>query len=151
MLGRFGRLDALVNNAGIGIFKRLEDFSPEEFDATFRVNVRGAWTGDGRLPPPVKAAKGLVFMISSDVSTRTFLTGGPNSASKFALRALARTLQRENLELRATELRPGATDTSFAGSTPEPRARNGSSARRPWPRPSASPCACRRRSGWRSW
>lgn len=115
---RFGRLDALVNNAGIGIFKRLEDFSPEEVDQTFRVNVQGVWSVTTAFLPQLKAARGLVFMVSSDVSTRTFPTGGPYTASKFALRALARTLQQENPELRVMELRPGATDTSFAGSTP---------------------------------
>ena len=118
VLGRFGRLDALVNNAGIGIFKRLEDFSPEEVNRTFRVNVQGVWSVTMAFLPQLKAARGLVFMISSDVSTRTFPTGGPYTASKFALRALARTLQQENPELRVMELRPGATDTSFAGSTP---------------------------------
>jgi 3-oxoacyl-[acyl-carrier protein] reductase len=118
VLGRFGRLDALVNNAGIGIFKRLEDFSPEEMDRTFRVNVQGVWSVTTAFLPQLKAARGLVFMISSDVATRTFPTGGPYTASKFALRALARTLQQENPELRVMELRPGATDTSFAGSTP---------------------------------
>jgi 3-oxoacyl-[acyl-carrier protein] reductase len=118
VLGRFGRLDALVNNAGIGIFKRLEEFSPDEVGRTFQVNVQGVWSVTMAFLPQLKAARGLVFMISSDVSTRTFPTGGPYTASKFALRALARTLQQENPELRVMELRPGATDTSFAGSTP---------------------------------
>jgi 3-oxoacyl-[acyl-carrier protein] reductase len=56
-------------------------------------------------------------MVSSDVSTRTFPNGGPYTAYKFALRALTRTLQQENPELRVLELRPGAVDTFFAGST----------------------------------
>ncbi len=118
VLSRFGRLDALVNNAGIGIFKRLEEFSPGEIEQTFRVNVLGTWAVTTAFLPQLKAARGQVFMISSDVSTRTFPTGGPYTASKFALRALTRTLQQENPELRVMELRPGATDTSFAGSTP---------------------------------
>ena len=118
VLSRFGRLDALINNAGIGIFKRLEDFSPEEIEQTFRVNVQGVWAVTTAFLPQLKASRGQVFMISSDVSTRTFPTGGPYTASKFALRALSRTLQQENPELRVMELRPGATDTFFAGSTP---------------------------------
>jgi NADP-dependent 3-hydroxy acid dehydrogenase YdfG len=118
VLARFGRLDALINNAGIGIFKRLEDFSPEEIEQTFRVNVQGVWAVTTAFLPQLKASRGQVFMISSDVSTRTFPTGGPYTASKFALRALSRTLQQENPELRVMELRPGATDTFFAGSTP---------------------------------
>ena len=42
VLGRFGRVDALVNNAGVGIFRRLEEISAEDFALTFRVNVQGA-------------------------------------------------------------------------------------------------------------
>jgi NADP-dependent 3-hydroxy acid dehydrogenase YdfG len=118
VLARFGRLDVLVNNAGIGVFKRLEEFSSEEVESIFRVNVQGVWAVTTAFLPQLKAAKGWVMMISSDVSTRTFPTGGPYAASKFALRALARTLQQENPELRVLELRPGAVDTSFAGSTP---------------------------------
>ncbi|MFL6195673.1 MAG: SDR family oxidoreductase [Thermoanaerobaculia bacterium] len=118
VLGRFGRVDALVNNAGIGIFKRLEDFSAEEFARTFQVNVQGVWAVTTAFLPRLRDSNGLVVMVSSDVSTRTFPNGGAYTASKFALRALARTFQQENPGLRVLELRPGAVDTHFAGSTP---------------------------------
>jgi 3-oxoacyl-[acyl-carrier protein] reductase len=118
VLGRFGRVDVLANNAGVGIFQRLEEISAEDFERTFRVNVQGAWAVAMAFLQQLKDARGQVFMISSDISTRTFPTGGAYTASKFALRALTRTLQQENPELRVLELRPGAVDTSFAGSTP---------------------------------
>ena len=115
---RFGRLDVLVNNAGIGVFRRLEETTREDFEATFRVNVQGVWAVTVAFLPWLKESRGLVLMVSSDVSTRTFPTGGSYTASKFALRALTRTFQQENPELRVLELRPGAVDTWFAGSTP---------------------------------
>lgn len=115
---RFGRIDLLVNNAGIGVFKRLEEFTAEEVDHIFRVNVQGVWSVTTAFLGPLKQSRGLVINVSSDVSARTFPTGGIYTASKFALRALTRTLQQENPELRVLELRPGATDTSFAGSSP---------------------------------
>jgi len=118
VLGRFGRIDALVNNAGLGIFKRLEELSWEDWERTFRVNVFGAWALTAAFLPQLKESRGLVLMVSSDVSTRTFPNGGSYTASKFALRALTRTVQQENPELRVLELRPGAVDTWFAGSTP---------------------------------
>lgn len=118
VLDRFGRVDALVNNAGLGIFRRLEEQSWEDWDRTFRVNVFGAWAVTTAFLPQLKERRGLVLMVSSDVSTRTFPNGGSYTASKFALRALTRTLQQENPDLRVLELRPGAVDTHFAGSTP---------------------------------
>lgn len=118
VLDRFGRVDALVNNAGLGIFRRLEEQSWEDWDRTFRVNVFGAWAMTMAFLPQLKERRGLVLMVSSDISTRTFPTGGSYTASKFALRALTRTLQQENPDLRVLELRPGAVDTHFAGSTP---------------------------------
>lgn len=117
VLGRFGRVDLLVNNAGIGIFRRLDELSEEEFDRQFRVNVRGAWLTTRAFLPALEATGGMVAMISSDVSTRTFPNGGAYTATKFALRAISRTLQQEHPNLRVLELRPGATDTFFAGST----------------------------------
>jgi NADP-dependent 3-hydroxy acid dehydrogenase YdfG len=118
VLARTGRVDAVVNNAGIGVFKRLEQTTPEEFDQTLRVNVFGAWAVTTAFLAALKESRGLLLMVSSDVSTRTFPTGGCYTASKFALRALARTFQQENPELRVLELRPGAVDTYLAGSTP---------------------------------
>jgi NADP-dependent 3-hydroxy acid dehydrogenase YdfG len=118
VLDRFGRIDALVNNAGVGIFKRLEEQTWDDWERTFRVNVLGAWALSAAFLPQLRESRGLVLMVSSDVSTRTFPTGGSYTASKFALRALTRTLQQENPELRVLELRPGAVDTWFAGSTP---------------------------------
>jgi 3-oxoacyl-[acyl-carrier protein] reductase len=118
VLERFGRVDALVNNAGLGIFKRLEEHAWEDWERTFRVNVFGAWAMTTAFLPRLKESRGLVLMVSSDVSTRTFPNGGSYTASKFALRALTRTLQQENPDLRVLELRPGAVDTWFAGSTP---------------------------------
>ncbi|HSN86405.1 MAG TPA: SDR family oxidoreductase, partial [Thermoanaerobaculia bacterium] len=72
VLDRFGRVDALVNNAGLGIFRRLEEQSWEDWDRTFRVNVFGAWAMTTSFLPQLKERRGLVLMVSSDISTRTF-------------------------------------------------------------------------------
>lgn len=121
VLDRFDSVDAVIANAGVGAFKRLEEFSPEEFDRLFAVNVRGAWLSVRAFLEPLKARHGMAVLVSSDVSARTFPTGGPYCATKFALRALARTLQQENPELRVLELRPGSTDTGFGGGATDER------------------------------
>nr|VFJ71803.1 MAG: NADP-dependent 3-hydroxy acid dehydrogenase YdfG [Candidatus Kentron sp. FM]VFJ76218.1 MAG: NADP-dependent 3-hydroxy acid dehydrogenase YdfG [Candidatus Kentron sp. FM]VFK22079.1 MAG: NADP-dependent 3-hydroxy acid dehydrogenase YdfG [Candidatus Kentron sp. FM] len=118
VISHFGRVDVLVNNAGIGAFKRLEEFSLEEFDQLFDVNVRGAWLLSQAFLGMLKKTRGLLIMVSSDVSCRVFPTGGPYSATKAALRAIGRTFQLENPDIRMLELRPGRMDTWFFGSPP---------------------------------
>lgn len=113
-----GPIEVLVNNAGIGIFKRLEEFSDHEFRKIFAVNVQGAWQMTTAFLNDIKESQGMVVNVSSDVSTRVFPHGGPYCATKFALRALSRTLQMENPDIRVLELRPGAIDTYFANSVP---------------------------------
>ncbi|MBX9721179.1 MAG: SDR family oxidoreductase [Candidatus Obscuribacterales bacterium] len=117
VIERHGKVDLLINNAGIGSFKRLEQFETTEFDDMFQLNVKAPWLLTKLLLPQLKQSSALIVMVSSDVSTRTFVNGGIYTATKFALRALTRTFQQENPDLRFLELRPGAIDTNFAGST----------------------------------
>lgn len=120
-----GPIDVLVNNAGIGVFKRLEEFSDHEFRKIFAVNVQGAWQMTTAFLNDLKDREGMVIMVSSDVSTRVFPNGGVYCASKFALRALTRTFQMENPDIRVLELRPGAIDTYFANSVPGAEGKDG--------------------------
>lgn len=113
-----GRIDVVVCNAGIGAFRPLGALDTPTFDALFATNVRGAWLTTRAFLPDLEATRGAVVMVSSDVSTRVFPNGGAYCATKHALRALTRTFQLEHPALRFLELRPGATDTSFAGSSP---------------------------------
>lgn len=115
---QFGRVDLVINNAGVGIFKRLDELRRPDFRKIFSVNVEGAWLVSRAFLPELQRSRGTLVMMSSDVSTRTFETGGAYCASKFALRAITRTLQIEHPGIRVLELRPGATDTYFADSLP---------------------------------
>lgn len=113
---RFGAIDVLIANAGIGMFAPLVDVEVEDFDRLFAVNVRGVFLTLQAFTPTLRRAEsGLAVVISSDVSTRVFPGGGPYCATKHAVRALSRAFQMEQPELRVLELRPGATDTHFGG------------------------------------
>ncbi|MDV3104578.1 SDR family oxidoreductase [Thermococcus waiotapuensis] len=118
VLERFGGVDLVVANAGVGYFGRLEEISDEDFKSMVEVNLLGLWRTIKAFLPSLKDRKGTVVAVTSDVSARVFPGGGAYVSTKWGARALVRTFQLENPEVRFLELRPGAIDTYFAGSRP---------------------------------
>ncbi|MBP1912825.1 SDR family oxidoreductase [Thermococcus stetteri] len=118
VLWRFGGVDLVVANAGVGYFGRLEEIRDEDFERMLQVNTLGLWRTVKAFLPSLRERRGAVVAVTSDVSARVFPGGGAYVATKWAARALVRTFQMENPEVRFLELRPGAVDTYFAGSGP---------------------------------
>jgi NAD(P)-dependent dehydrogenase (short-subunit alcohol dehydrogenase family) len=67
VLERSGRLDVLVNNAGINVRKNIEEMSVESFDAMLAVNVRGPFLGIKHSLPIMRAAGGGVILNMSSI------------------------------------------------------------------------------------
>ena len=67
VLERTGRLDVLVNNAGINVRKNIEEMPVESFDAMFAVNVRGPFLGIKHSLPIMRAAGGGVILNMSSI------------------------------------------------------------------------------------
>ena len=106
-------LDVLVHNAGVAFPGRVAESTPEEWRATFEVNVTGAVALTCALLPALRAARGQVIFINSGSG----LTPSPGlasySASKFALRAFADALRTDEPLLRVTSIHPGRVDTAM--------------------------------------
>jgi len=115
-------IDALVNNAGIGVFGPVEELTVDAWDRVFDVNVRGTFLMTRALLPSIRARRGHVVNVTSDVSARTFANGSLYTASKHAQRAFTRALQMEVAAdgVRVTEVRPGVVATHFADGSPRP-------------------------------
>lgn len=112
----FGRIDNLINNAGIGIFKEAENFSEDEWTRVMDVNVKGSFLLSKAVLPHMKAAgKGHIVGIASDVSKRTFAEGSLYCASKYAQHAFFEALRREvrSKGIKVSVIYPGLVDTYF--------------------------------------
>ncbi len=115
-----GRLDAVVNNAGIVVAGPIESLSPDDLRRQFDVNVVGPVSVTNAVLPKLRESRGrIVFVSSLSGRISTPMTGAYN-ASKFALEALADAWR---LELRAwgiavSLVEPAMTDTDMWRTAP---------------------------------
>jgi 3(or 17)beta-hydroxysteroid dehydrogenase len=108
---RFGRLDALVNNAGIGGAGRIEDTSREEWSRVMEVNATGVFLGTkAAIPALRRAGAGAIVNISSQLGLVGMDDSSPQyQASKGAVRLLTKltALQYAKEGIRANSVHPG--------------------------------------------
>lgn len=106
-------LDVLVHNAGVLYPGRVAESIPEQWRASFEVNVTGAVALTLALLPALRAAGGHVVFINSGAGQKVSPGMASYSASKFALRAFADALRADEPSLRVTSIFPGRTDTEM--------------------------------------
>ncbi|MSO95948.1 MAG: SDR family oxidoreductase [Thermoleophilia bacterium] len=114
-----GGLDVLVNSAGVGIAGTVGETSAKAWDLQQAVNLRGAFLVTRAALPHLRVTKGYVINLASIAGTTPASGLGAYGASKAALIALTRTLDREEAEagVRFTALCPGFVDTRMAAWT----------------------------------
>jgi NAD(P)-dependent dehydrogenase (short-subunit alcohol dehydrogenase family) len=110
---RFGRLDTLVNNAGIAEMVPLAKTDREHVLRTFDINVGGVIEMTRFALPLLEASKGSIVNIASTVADQPFANLSVYSASKAALVALTRSWAQElaPLGIRVNAVSPGAVET----------------------------------------
>ena len=114
---RFGRLDALVANAGIGMYGGILDHTDEELTTMLDTNVAGTvWPIRAAVPEMVKAGQGDIVIVASVAGFRGGADEAVYAATKFAQVGLAGSLDRELREkgIRVTTIGPAGTSTEFA-------------------------------------
>ncbi len=119
-VSKFGTVDVLVNNAGIGFFKHVEETSVEEWRKVFEVNVQGVFVGSKTVLPYMKEKKfGTIITISSDVGRYTIPNGAAYTSTKYAVQGFSGALAQEVREygIRVGTINPGMVDTYFNNST----------------------------------
>jgi short-subunit dehydrogenase len=115
-LDRFGRVDALVNNAGYGQMGPIELISPEDAQRQFAVNFQGPLVLCQALIPTMRdQGGGRIINISSLGGRLAFPAGGMYSSSKFALEALSDVMRMElgAFNIKVSVIEPGPVTTEF--------------------------------------
>ena len=118
---RFGRIDALVNNAGVGEFEPVATMSLEAWQRVFDTNVTGVFhCVRAALPHLRDNGGGWIVNISSLASTNPFPKGAAYCASKAALNAFTEALMQEVRHdgIRVASVLPGSVRTEFMGHAP---------------------------------
>ena len=124
-IARFGRLDALVANAGVGAYGGIMDLSDEELRVMMDTNVAGTvWPIRAAVPHFLEAGSGDIVIVASVAGLRGAGDEAVYAATKFAQVGLAGGLDRELREkgIRVSAICPGGTATEFAmgaGRTPD--------------------------------
>ncbi len=115
---RFGRLDVLFNNAGIGPISPLDDLKVDEWDRMIDVNIKGVLYGIAAgLPVFRKQGFGHIINTASTAGLKTVPNQAVYSGTKFAVRAISEGLRQEAGDgLRVTIISPGAVKTGFVDS-----------------------------------
>lgn len=122
-MDKYGRIDVIVNNAGIMPIAPLAALKVEEWDRMIDVNIKGLVYGVAAvLPIMQKQKQGHIINIASVAGFKVFAPGGTvYSATKFAVRAVTEGLRMEHKadNIRATIISPGAVASELPESSSE--------------------------------
>lgn len=118
-ISRFGRLDIVVNNAGIGIFKPAGQLTTDEFQAVIDINLTGVFHCCQEALSHFGTKGGYIFQIGSLAGKNPFAGGSVYNASKFALNGFSEALMLDHRyeHVRVTTICPGSVDTDFTART----------------------------------
>lgn len=123
---RWGRVDVMVNNAGVMPLSPLAALKVDEWDRMIDVNVRGVLHGIAAALPVMREQGGGQFVNVASVGAYEVVpTAAVYCATKFAVRAISEGLRQESPgDIRVSVVSPGVTESELADSISDPRARD---------------------------
>ncbi|WP_185899705.1 SDR family oxidoreductase [Streptomyces sp. WAC07061] len=121
----YGRVDVLVNNAGVMPLSPLAELRTREWDRMIDVNLRGVLHGIAAALPVMRAqGGGHIVNVGSVGAYEVVPTAAVYCATKFAVRAISEGLRQESAgDLRVTAVSPGVTESELADGITDPAAR----------------------------
>lgn len=111
----YGRIDVLINNAGLMPLSPLDETKVDEWDQMIDVNIKGVLYNIAAVLPIMREQKsGHIINISSVAGHKVFPAGAVYCATKFAVKAISEGIRLEaNGEIRSTNISPGAVATEL--------------------------------------
>ena len=117
-VARFGGLDFLVNNAGVGVFTHAAEMTPEQWSRVIDTNLTGVFYAcHAAIPHLRRRGGGFIINISSLAGKNAFIGGSAYCASKSGLNAFSEALMQEVRydNIRVSYVMPGSVATGFSG------------------------------------
>lgn len=121
---QFGKVDVLVNNAGVMPLSLMASLKVDEWDKMIDVNIRGVLHGIAAVLPDMKArGNGQIINVASIAAHAVVPTGAVYCATKYAVWAISEGLRQENPDVRVTIISPGVVTTELGDDITEPVAK----------------------------
>ena len=117
----WGRVDVIVNNAGIMPLSLMASLKVDEWDRMVDVNIKGVLYGIAAVLPEMNArGAGHIINIASIGALQVSPTAAVYCATKYAVRAISDGLRQENDRIRVTCIHPGVVESELAGTITDP-------------------------------
>jgi len=116
VVDKWGQLDTMIANAGVGHFVNIEDMTIEQWNEVIDVNLTGVFYSTKAALAALKKSKGYLMTISSLAGTNFFAHGTAYNASKFGVVGFSQAamLDVRSAEVKVTTIMPGSVATHFA-------------------------------------
>lgn len=120
LVDKWGQLDYVIANAGVGHFAPIYDLTPEQWQETIDINLTGVFYSAKASLDALKETKGYFINISSLAGTNFFPNGTAYNASKFGLVGFSQAMMMDvrNDGIKVSTIMPGSVATEFANHQP---------------------------------
>jgi NADP-dependent 3-hydroxy acid dehydrogenase YdfG len=120
IIDKWGRLDVLIANAGVGYFGSIDEMTEDQWKSVIDTNLTGVFHSVKASLAPLKVSKGYIITLASLAGTNFFANGAAYNASKFGLVGFSQAIM---LDLRyhgikVTTIMPGSVSSFFNDRTP---------------------------------
>ncbi|HEU5145739.1 MAG TPA: SDR family oxidoreductase [Chryseosolibacter sp.] len=120
VIQKWGSIDVLIANAGVGYFGSIETLTPEQWQETIDTNLTGVFYSVKASLDHLKKSKGYIITIASLAGTNFFAGGSAYNASKFGLVGFTQAMMLDVRQsgIRVTTIMPGSVSTHFNNHQP---------------------------------